>query len=168
MVHVPHEKRRKMDLRGVEAIFVGYVPGKKGWRFYQTATKKVFESSLAVFLSDKAPVVTEHHEPNADKGSLSHILNAMELGKFNAEEAVILQDKLVEQVSKSEVDVDPAILKTYAAAMHSPFALKWREACETEVRQLEDMKVFEVCDLPSGARVTDTKWVFTLKRDSEN
>lgn len=168
VVHVPHEKRRKMDLRGVEAIFAGYVPGKKGWRFYQTATKKVFESSLAVFLSDKAPVVTEHHEPNADKGSLSHILNAMELGKFNAEEAVILQDKLVEQVSKSEVDVDPAILKTYAAAMHSPFALKWREACETEVRQLEDMKVFEVCDLPSGARVTDTKWVFTLKRDSEN
>lgn len=72
------------------------------------------------------PVVVEHEEPNVDKGSLVHILNAMELGKFNAEEAMLLQDKLVEQVAKTAVDVDPASPKTYAAAMRSPFAQKWR------------------------------------------
>lgn len=81
---------------------------------------------------------------------------------------ILLQDKLVEQVSKAAVKTDPAIPKTYAAAMLSPFLKQWREACEAEMRQMEDMKVFEVCYLPAGERVTDIKWVFLLKRDADN
>lgn len=41
--------------------------------------------SLPVFLSDKAPVVVKHQDPNNVKGSLVHILNALELGKFDVE-----------------------------------------------------------------------------------
>lgn len=48
-VHVQKDKRGSLGSHMEKAIFIGYPPGYKGWKFYNPATKKVVISERAVF-----------------------------------------------------------------------------------------------------------------------
>lgn len=161
-VQIPSERQGTLEARAQRCLFVGYIPGSKGWRFYNPDTKKVVESSMAFFTSNKPPIAdgpVNAHEPS--KGDLQHILNALELGKFDAEEALVQQDDLILQIKKALPTADPMVPKTYAKAMKAPDAAEWRKACITELSQMRDMNIWEFCDLPKDRQVTDTKWVFS-------
>lgn len=147
-------------------MFVGYIPGSKGWRFYNPETNKVVEASMAVFPSDKPPIPdkpTEACEPS--KGYLNQIFNALKLGKFDAEETLMQQDNLINKIEKSLATANPMVPKTYTEAMRAPDTDKWKKACLAELGQMQDMSVWEVCDLPPDQRVTDAKWVFSQKHN---
>lgn len=49
-VHVPDEKRRKLDVKARKLVFVGYAEGRKAWRFLDTATNRITISRDAKFL----------------------------------------------------------------------------------------------------------------------
>lgn len=46
-VHVPVEKRKKLDDRAVKCRFVGYLDGSKGWRFWNPVTDEFIDSAHA-------------------------------------------------------------------------------------------------------------------------
>ncbi|KAG0139991.1 hypothetical protein CROQUDRAFT_100761 [Cronartium quercuum f. sp. fusiforme G11] len=77
------------------------------------------------------------------KGDIHHILNALELGKFDAEDALAQQDKLAEQIQVALAEGNPSIPKTYVAAMQQLDAVKWRAACKAELKQMWKMNVWE-------------------------
>ncbi|CAH2098238.1 unnamed protein product [Euphydryas editha] len=52
MVHIPNEKRRKLDSKSCELIFVGYSETTKGYRFIEPKSKKAITSRDVVFLED--------------------------------------------------------------------------------------------------------------------
>lgn len=58
-VHIPGERRGKLEARPQRCIFIGYIPGSTGWRFYNHLTSKVVESSMAVFPSNKPAIPDE-------------------------------------------------------------------------------------------------------------
>lgn len=53
-VHVPVEKRKKLDHRAVKSRFVGYLAGSKGWKFWEPSTNTFIESAHARWLTEEA------------------------------------------------------------------------------------------------------------------
>ena len=48
-VHVPDEKRKKLDAKSVECMFVGYDAGCKAWRFFHPESETLLISRDAEF-----------------------------------------------------------------------------------------------------------------------
>ena len=55
--------------------------------------------------------------------------------------------------------------KTIAEALGGDFEEFWREAILAELKQMEDMKVWQWAHLPKGRKAMDTKWVLKVKRN---
>jgi len=51
-VHVPNERRNKLDAKAVMCRFIGYCEGTKGWRFYEASGRRLIKSRDAVFLEE--------------------------------------------------------------------------------------------------------------------
>lgn len=51
-VHVPKEKRLKLDVKSSKCIFVGYPIGSKGYKVYDPVTQKMFRSRDVIFVED--------------------------------------------------------------------------------------------------------------------
>ncbi|MCO5565008.1 hypothetical protein L7F22_018678 [Adiantum nelumboides] len=52
--HIPQQLRGKLDDKAVKCIFVGYSSGSKGYRLYNPATNKIFESRDVIFTETTA------------------------------------------------------------------------------------------------------------------
>lgn len=79
-VHVPAEKRKKLDHRATKARFVGYLAGSKGWKFWEPKNNTFLESAHARWLSEEAEENLEEEssrsEPIPDApSSISKLLN---------------------------------------------------------------------------------------------
>ena len=51
-MHVPDQKRKKLDKKSISCIFVGYPGGSKGYKVYNRDTKKFLRSRDVVFLEN--------------------------------------------------------------------------------------------------------------------
>ena len=65
-VHIPDEKRRKLDAKAVEGVFVGYPAGKKGYKIFIPESKKFLSSRDVTFMEKSFGT-----DDIADQGSLS-------------------------------------------------------------------------------------------------
>ena len=52
-MHVPKEKRSKLDNKYEKCIFVGYKDGIKGYKLWNPVTRKIVYSRDVVFREDK-------------------------------------------------------------------------------------------------------------------
>ncbi|CEO95373.1 hypothetical protein PBRA_009639 [Plasmodiophora brassicae] len=50
--HPPTKKPSKLEPRRVRAVFIGFTPGMKAWRFYDVDREDTFESTTAEFLEN--------------------------------------------------------------------------------------------------------------------
>jgi len=55
---------------------------------------------------------------------------------------------------------------TYEEAMRSPDSSKWLAAMEDEMRSMDTNKVWDLEEIPKGAKKVCCKWVYKTKRDS--
>lgn len=53
--------------------------------------------------------------------------------------------------------------KSYKMAMKSAEAKNWRDACDKEMKNIQDMGVWEIVDRPTDAPVVGGRWHFKLK-----
>ncbi|WVZ56227.1 hypothetical protein U9M48_006795 [Paspalum notatum var. saurae] len=56
---------------------------------------------------------------------------------------------------------------TYEEAMRSPDSSKWLAAMEDEMRSMDTNKVWDLEEIPKGAKKVGCKWVYKTKRDSK-
>ena len=83
-VHVPVEKRKKLDHRAIKSRFVGYLANSKGWTFWQPETNTFVESAHARWLAEdveqeKVEDTPARSAPIPDKpSSISHLLNQVD------------------------------------------------------------------------------------------
>ncbi len=52
-MHVPRETRKKWDAKSVKCIFIGYSLIRKGYRLWNTQTKRVHETRDVVFVENE-------------------------------------------------------------------------------------------------------------------
>ncbi|MCO5563189.1 hypothetical protein L7F22_016826 [Adiantum nelumboides] len=62
--HIPHQLRGKLDDKAVKCIFVGYNSGSKGYRLYNPATNKIFESRDVIFAKTTAQPMVAFDVPH--------------------------------------------------------------------------------------------------------
>lgn len=137
-VHITGERRGKLEPQAQHCIVIGYIQGSKGWCFYNHETEKIVKSLMAVFPKDK-PYMPQKPDSTwgPKKGDLQHILNALDLGKFDAEEALLQQDNLMKQREQLLATTDQMVPKTYAKAIKAPDAAQWKQACLAELSQMQ-------------------------------
>jgi hypothetical protein len=56
---------------------------------------------------------------------------------------------------------------SFEEAMSGPDASKWQEAMEDEMRSMSANKVWDLEEIPKGAKLVGCKWVYKVKYDSE-
>lgn len=100
-----------------------------------------------------------------EKGKLIHILNALKLGDFTNELMIDKQDV----VAKHALDGNDYLKilnppQSYPAAMRAPDSMKWKEACDAEMKMMDKMGVWKVGDKPFNLIPIDLKWVFAYKK----
>ncbi|MCO5549447.1 hypothetical protein L7F22_002918 [Adiantum nelumboides] len=62
--HIPQQLRGKLDDKAVKCIFVGYSSGSKGYRLYNPATNKIFESHDVIFAETTAQPMVAFDVPH--------------------------------------------------------------------------------------------------------
>lgn len=185
-VHVPVEKRKKLDHRGIKCRFVGYLEGSKGWKFWESNSNTFIESAHARWLTEdandtsKESMKTSEPVPDAPS-SISKLLNMIDCDKDELIQALVTtyelgdtsvttiireQDGLVKQIWAMASGISQKLPRTYKAAMKSDEAELWQAACKKEIEMLISMGVWEEVALPDGKRVVSSKWVFARKQNS--
>src|SRR3954470_6159851 len=162
----------KLAPKSDKCIFVGYPRETLGYYFYNRQEGKVFVARHGTFLEKefltrKAGGRTVQLEEVRDKP----------LGEDTASDAIT-----AEPVSEPVVEVAPAPRRserlrnasnvllldndepmTYAEAMVDPDSELWLEAMRSELKSMDDNQVWNLVDLPNGARTIECKWMKMFK-----
>jgi hypothetical protein len=56
--------------------------------------------------------------------------------------------------------------RTYHDVLEHPHSKEWLKSMQEEIDQLNNLKTFEVVDLPAGRKPIDCKWVYIIKTDA--
>jgi len=72
---------------------------------------------------------------------------------------------LVEQECHLSIDKDPLSFKQ---AMNCDDSKKWHNAMKEELKSMDDNKVWDLVELPNGAKQVGCKWVYKTKHDSKD
>ena len=192
-VHVPDEKRRKLDAKSVKGIFVGYPSGSKGYKVYVPETRKMIKSRDVKFLENSFPTSS-----NADPSDYNELVKSKQDSVADTEYSLLpgtdeFEDPLYDEsevdrmipildmsrplrnrrspqrfgewatVADVEIESDP---KTYKQAMKSPNSKQWENAMKEELSSLNKHNTWDLVDLPAGKNLVGCKWVFKTKRDA--
>jgi hypothetical protein len=85
---------------------------------------------------------------------------------FDDEEELFLEEERA--MVAAAVKLDIPIPKSYKEAVTDPtYGSRWKEAVELEIGQLLANHTWEEGVAPKGANLVDTKWVFTIKFNSD-
>lgn len=189
-VHVPEERRKKLDDRAIKCRLVGYLSGMKGWKFWNPTTKTFLISAHARWLDEKEQSVTATSQPIPDptsSSSLDRILNTVTTSGLDFEvrrlfeslemefklddesftRTVREQDGLVKEIWAMAAGTALGIPRTYAEAITGPHGMEWKEACKKEMDILQKMKVWDEVPLPKNQKVVSSKWVLAHKMNAE-
>jgi hypothetical protein len=71
-----------------------------------------------------------------------------------------------EVYNSEEVHIEGAP-SSFEEAMSRPDASKWQDAMEDEMRSMSANKVWDLEEIPKGAKLVGYKWVYKVKYDSE-
>jgi hypothetical protein len=194
-IHVPVEKRRKLDDRAIEAVVVGHLVPSKGWLFWIPTENKFTSSSMVRFVDSLSPgslikqvtprssdlpnqetqPLTVPEEANTrkvlsdwpvKKMSSAFIANCLELGDFRLEEEFGRQELLVDTIVETCTFFGVDIPRTYKQAMKSSESTKWTAAILEELGNLKSMEVWTPAPLPPDKMALDGRWVFARKTNS--
>ncbi|MCO5566420.1 hypothetical protein L7F22_020097 [Adiantum nelumboides] len=86
--HIPQQLRGKLDDKVVKCLFVGYSSGSKGYRLYNPATNKIFESRDVIFAEPTTQPMVVFYVPHMQthdifKGLLPSFVKNQELQQVN-------------------------------------------------------------------------------------
>ena len=77
--------------------------------------------------------------------------------------SAISSDYKVYNTEEVHMEGDPT---SYEEAMRSVHSSKWLEAMEDEMKSMSSNGVWDLEDIPKGAKTVGCKWVYKIKRDS--
>ncbi|MBW0481398.1 hypothetical protein O181_021113 [Austropuccinia psidii MF-1] len=164
-IHIPQEKRRKLDDRAVKGVAVMHLPNSKGRLFFIPDQAKFISSAWATFPASASLIKTlVRPAVPTRKGDVAFIMNELTLGDFSAERTVEAQD----QASGCVANESFRPPKSYAEAMKRPDSLAWRRAIDQEIENMKQHAVFEITPLPSNIKPIGGGWVFVKKPASKD
>ncbi|MBW0518250.1 hypothetical protein O181_057965 [Austropuccinia psidii MF-1] len=160
IVHVPSEKRDKLEERRKECFLLTLPKSGHGWIFYDPRTKCSFQYSFAVFLDYQClPVLVPKK-----KGGLLFILNHLKLGEVPTD-AIAKKECAV--MSTLHQPSNLLISKTIGTVFASDYKSEWQLAAEDKLWGFEQHDVWTPIFPTKGMKVLGGKWVFDVKRHAD-
>ncbi|UYV76010.1 hypothetical protein LAZ67_13002124 [Cordylochernes scorpioides] len=177
-VHVPDEKRRKLDAKSEKGILVGYCSNKDGYRIWMPNSNKVVTSRDVIF-KETIPTFSldiEKRNKELSSNQIDEKNDTQDIEKIesNVQTSDVYNLRDRSNISKPQRYIDAEINiaeslepKTYKEAMDSPNAQFWKEAMNEEMNSLTENDVYECTTLPPGQKPIDCKWVLKTKLNSK-
>eukprot|EP00253_Pinus_taeda_P028404 PITA_28404 len=137
-VHVPKEKRTKLDSKYEKCIFIRYKDGLKGYKLWNLVTWKVVYNQDVVFREVK-DVIKHEVQPKEPKKI-----------EFELKEE---ESNSTAKIVNEEVDSEDGKL--------------WKEAMVDETTSLNKNEARDLVELPARRKPIGSKWVFKKKTDVE-
>jgi hypothetical protein len=156
-VHIPAEKRKKLDNWAHLGYVVYYLPTSKGWGFWVPEINDFVESAIATFPDFPSVIIPQ------ESFSFANVCN-LQLGSFKDELTVQRQDTLVEQLCDFIPEVcEVRLPTTFKQALRLESKDQWMRAVNEELDNLKRLDVWDVRPVPAGKQILKAKWVFALK-----
>ncbi|MCO5587897.1 hypothetical protein L7F22_041849 [Adiantum nelumboides] len=162
--------RGKLDDKVVKCIFVGYSSGSKGYRLYNPATNKIFESRDVIFAETTAQLMVAFDVPHMQtqdvfEGFLSSFVENQESQQDSKLDAPLPRKTRVGTTfSREQVDLacfstlcDADEPDTFEQALE---CVQWKDAMQQEIDSIHKNHTWDLVDLPTGKKPIGTKWVF--------
>jgi transposase InsO family protein len=177
-VHIPKEKRNKLESRSTPGYMVGYAPGTKGYRVYLDSGIIVVAKDV---MFDERPNYTSiHMEPMEDDApapeQASDDENEEESTGGDRQQTYPTGRKRnppgewwVVQPDGGNNKRGSALLATISEpgtaeeALRSEHAREWRTAMDEEMASLHANNTWTLEPLPPGEQAIPVKWVFKVK-----
>jgi hypothetical protein len=116
---------------------------------------------------------TVAHEDEAQQPPVDNVPTDVEAQNVPTEEApcrsqrvkrsAIPDDYKVYNTEIAHMEDDPA---SYEEAMRSAHSSKWLEVMEDEMKSMSSNDVWDLVEIPKGAKTVGCKWVYKIKRNS--
>ena len=191
-VHVPDQKRRKLDKKALKCVLIGY-DGDDNYRVWNRESNTVWRSRDVRFEQEKLlsptgtgeiPVTleplsageTEQKDVTADRNeTISDSDDEMSsTDDVDIPEGRQLRDRtLIGRPTRLQDYVMSAELffrqepETYTEAVDSNQHAEWQEAMNSEICSLNENETWTLEQLPSGRKAIPCKWVYKIKQNPD-
>eukprot|EP00253_Pinus_taeda_P031665 PITA_31665 len=146
-VHVPKERRTKLDSKSKKCIFIGYKDGLKGYKLWKPVIRKVVYNQDVVFIEVK--YVIKHEVPSKEPKNI----------EFGLKEE--------ESDSTAEEELEDEEPQTLVNCEGSSRFRGWKEAMVDEMESLHNNEAWDLVELSVGRKPIGRKWVFKKKTNAE-
>lgn len=193
-VHVPEEKRKKLDKKSVKGFVVGYHENCKGYRVYVPSMRDVILSRDILFKPEKLSAemidltrleiknkkesenVSEKDNFDSLTNDANEIINNFQVplqsSSDNNQENRQLRDR--RQIKRTEFYGCPVTFLTqqlpsnYNEAIMSDEKENWQTAMQSEMNSLYENETWILVEKPENKKVINCRWVFTKKLSSDS
>ncbi|MBW0538569.1 hypothetical protein O181_078284 [Austropuccinia psidii MF-1] len=148
-------QRKDLTAKARRMIHLGVAQDSQGWVFWDPKLQQLCRSASVIFYEN------EFLTSQAGSTAINQI-TAKSIFDDSIVREIDAQDSFYElfQVSSSFCTGTPS---TYFDALNSKEGGAWKEACEEELRNLNEMGVWHEIARPSDVQVLGTRWVFATK-----
>ena len=196
-IHVPKERRTKLEPSGKKGIFIGYSETSKGYRIYipgqrtiEVSRDVIFEEDTAFKISNNDECISEEdqeteieREDNSDISSMSNNNESDHVNLNNKKRPLWARKMLAE----NQVEPDDVIQESkrtrnqscYVALLSEliksePTNVKealshqsWKEAMIEEYNSILKNDVWDIVPRPKNKSVVSSKWLFKIKHAAD-
>jgi transposase InsO family protein len=173
-IHVPAQKRHKLEDKSIRGIFLGYSTQSKGYRVYNLQTKKLIVSR-DVNVDENAS--WNWNEEQVERSNITIPIPQSDIEDITGTTEEPGTPPLPPQQETSSPESTPTrvrslvdIYETCNLAMLEPenydVASKqevWVKAMQDEIKMIEKNNTWELVDCPHGKDIIGVKWVYKTK-----
>ncbi|KAI5731455.1 hypothetical protein M8J77_010194 [Diaphorina citri] len=166
-LHVPKEKRDKLDDKSIKCRMVGYCPN--GYRLWDIEGKQILRGRDIIF--DESPQMTEISDnpiPDHDiqQDEVSHEETPHTIAESGSNSRTRKRPGWLEDYDTSYLALNTSISdepSSFQDAMKSDDKIEWLNAMKNEMEALDKNKTWTLVKPPPKTKVIDCKWVFKEK-----
>lgn len=169
-VLIDKQHRKKLDSKSKRMVLVGYEPGSRAYRLWETGTRRVVVSR-DVKIIEPEPKHIAALLPMIEKTELVLPVEEDDNEKIERDKPVgDLKPVSARTRSKTQAEANMAILlcaeaapQSYKEAIESNNADDWRMAMDSEMASLTKNDTWTLVKLPAGRKAICNKWIYRVK-----
>lgn len=188
-VHVPYEKRKKLDRKAVKGYLVGYIENCKGYRVYAPSLRDVVLSRDVLFKPERlVPNNINVDTPQKGDEIEENVVAINDLAETNPEVVNNIEESL--QISNDNSNGiqlrDRRTIKRtnfygcpisfhaeklpsdYNEAINCSEKVFWMDAMKEEMNALRENETWLLVDKPENRKVINNRWVYTKKSNPDS
>ena len=185
------QERTKLDPKSRKCIFLGYADNVKGYRLWDPAARKIIVSRDVIFVEDE---LQKEQKNDSTTKETATVEIEEKSGEDNSEAEPEHEEQEPNEVNDAEPRRTtrqirkPSWHSEYVMASHDAYCLLsedgepstfhealngsdaslWMAAMQEEIEALHRNNTWELVELPKGRKAIGNKWVFKIKRDSND